>query len=117
MGRGIRPTPEFRREPVRLTLTSGQTRRETAEDLGIGLSTMTPWLCHDRDTAAWVEASNDFCADLGTWALGIARRRSARQAKVALARRLAMAHCPSGPQRSESGTEVLLIFAGHWPHL
>ena len=41
MGRGIRPTPEFRRESVRLALTSGRTRREIAEDLGIGLSTLT----------------------------------------------------------------------------
>ena len=37
MGNGNRPTPEFRREAVRLVLTSARTRRETAEDLGIGL--------------------------------------------------------------------------------
>ena len=34
MGNGNRPTPEFRREAVRLALTSGRTRREIAEDLG-----------------------------------------------------------------------------------
>ena len=44
MGNGNRPTPEFRREAVRLALTSGRTRREIAEDLGIGLSTLTRWL-------------------------------------------------------------------------
>lgn len=32
MGNGNRPTPEFRREAVRLALTSGRTRREIAED-------------------------------------------------------------------------------------
>lgn len=31
MGRGNRPTPEFRREAVRLALTSGRTRREIAD--------------------------------------------------------------------------------------
>ena len=30
MGNGNRPTPEFRREAVRLALTSGRTRRENA---------------------------------------------------------------------------------------
>ena len=40
MGNGNRPTPEFRREAVRLALTRGHTRREIAEGLGIGLSTL-----------------------------------------------------------------------------
>ena len=38
MRNGNRPTPEFRREALRLALTSGRPRREIAEDLGIGLS-------------------------------------------------------------------------------
>jgi transposase len=33
---------------VRLALTSGRTRREIAEDLGIGLSTLTRWLGQER---------------------------------------------------------------------
>jgi hypothetical protein len=37
MGNGNRLTAELRREAVRLALTSGRTRREIAEDLGIGL--------------------------------------------------------------------------------
>ncbi|WP_368981922.1 MULTISPECIES: transposase [Rhodobacterales] len=49
MGNGNRPTPEFRREAVTLELTSGRTRREIAEDLGIGLSTLTRWVRQDRD--------------------------------------------------------------------
>ena len=38
MGRGIRFTAEFKREAVRLALTSGRPRAEIAEDLGVGLS-------------------------------------------------------------------------------
>ena len=49
MGNGNRPTPEFRREAVRLTLTSGQTRQEIAEDRGIWLSTLSRWLSRERD--------------------------------------------------------------------
>jgi Transposase len=48
MGNGNKPTPEFRREAVRLALTSGRTRREIAEDQGVGLSTLTRWLGQDR---------------------------------------------------------------------
>jgi transposase len=64
MGNGNRPTPEFRREAVRLALTSGRTRREIAEDLGIGLSTLTRWLSRERDTGEPVEASVDLHAEL-----------------------------------------------------
>nr|WP_245885159.1 IS3 family transposase [Defluviimonas denitrificans] len=64
MGNGSRPTPEFRREAVRLALTSGRTRREIAEDLGIGLSTLTRWLSRERDTGEPVEASVDLHAEL-----------------------------------------------------
>lgn len=31
-------------EAVRLALTSGRTRRSVAEDLGVGLSTLTRWI-------------------------------------------------------------------------
>ena len=44
MGSGNRPMPEFRREAVRLALTSGRTRREIAEDLGIGKPDPAPFL-------------------------------------------------------------------------
>src|SRR3954463_12816861 len=40
-------TPEFRVEAVRLAETSGRSRRQVAEDLGIGLSTLRHWMdCH-----------------------------------------------------------------------
>ncbi len=64
MGNRNRPTPEFRREAVRLALTSGQTRRKIAEDLGIGLSTLTRWLSQERDVDAPNEASVDLHAEL-----------------------------------------------------
>ena len=37
-------TEEFKREAVRLVDTSGLPIRQVAEDLGIGLSTLTRWL-------------------------------------------------------------------------
>ena len=37
-------TPEFEDEAVRLALTSGRTRRELAENLDNGLSTLTRWI-------------------------------------------------------------------------
>jgi transposase len=36
-------TEDFRREAVRLTQTSGRTISQVAEDIGIGLSTLTRW--------------------------------------------------------------------------
>ncbi len=64
MGNGNRPTPEFRREAVRLALTSGRTRREVAEDLGVGLSTLTRWLGQDRDVSEPNEAPVDLHSEL-----------------------------------------------------
>ena len=64
MGHGNRPTPEFRREAVRLALTSGRTRREIAEDLGIGLSTLTRWLSQERDVREPSEVPIDVHAEL-----------------------------------------------------
>jgi transposase-like protein len=49
---------------VRLALTSGRTRREIAEDLGIGLSTLTRWVSDERDSGAPVEPSSDVHAEL-----------------------------------------------------
>ena len=64
MSRGNRQTPEFRREAVRLALTSGRTRREVAADLGIGLSTLTRWLSRDRDDEPVGEPESDFRVEL-----------------------------------------------------
>jgi transposase len=35
---------EFRREAVRIALTSGLTRKQVASDLGIGFSTLSKWI-------------------------------------------------------------------------
>ena len=64
MGNGNRPTPEFRREAVRLALTSGRTRWEIAEDLRIGLSTLTRWLGQERDVREPSEVPVDLHAEL-----------------------------------------------------
>ena len=50
MGNGNRPSPEFRRDAPRLALTSGRTRRENAEDMGVGLSMLNKWVTAHRDT-------------------------------------------------------------------
>jgi transposase len=42
-------TREFEDEAVRLARTSGRTRREIADDLGVGLSTLTRWISKRRD--------------------------------------------------------------------
>ena len=42
-------TDDFKHEAVRLTRTSGRTIRQVADDLGIGLSTLTRWKREHRD--------------------------------------------------------------------
>jgi transposase len=59
MGNGNRPTPEFRREAVRLALTSGRKRREIAEDLGVQLLTLTRCLSREPDVGEPSEAPVD----------------------------------------------------------
>ena|SRR5450631_2228148 len=44
-------TRKFEDEAVRLARTSGWTRREVAEDLGIGLSTLGRWISRSQDHA------------------------------------------------------------------
>ena len=48
---GIRRTEEFRSEAVRIALTSGLSQNQVADDLGIGLSTLSKWVAarkHDE---------------------------------------------------------------------
>ena len=42
-------TKAFEEEAVRLVRTSGRAKREIADDLGVGVSTLTRWLAHSRD--------------------------------------------------------------------
>ena len=43
-------TDEFRKDAVRLALTSGLTRKQVASDLGVGMSTLNKWITAHRDT-------------------------------------------------------------------
>ena len=43
-------TDEFRKEAVRIALTSGLSRRQVADDLGVGFSTLNKWVSAQRGT-------------------------------------------------------------------
>lgn len=46
----LRRTDEFRKDAVRIALTSGLARRQVADDLGVGMSTLNGWITAHRDT-------------------------------------------------------------------
>ena len=41
---------EVRKDAVRIALTSGLTRKQVADDLGVGMSTLNKWITAHRDT-------------------------------------------------------------------
>lgn len=43
-------TDEFRKDTVRIALTSGLSRRQVADDLGVGMSTLNKWVTMHRET-------------------------------------------------------------------
>jgi transposase len=45
-----RHNDEFKREAVRIALTSGLTRKQVAADLGVGFSTLSKWIQHSRNS-------------------------------------------------------------------
>ena len=47
---GTGRTDEFRKDAVRIALTSGLTRKQIADDLGVGMSTLNKWITAQRDT-------------------------------------------------------------------
>jgi len=47
---GLKRTDQFRKDAVRLALTSGLTRKQVADDLGVGMSTPNKWITAHRDT-------------------------------------------------------------------
>jgi transposase len=47
---GLKRTNEFRKDAVRVALTSGLTRKQVADDLGVGMSTLNKWITAHRDT-------------------------------------------------------------------
>ena len=42
-------TDEFRKDAVRIALTSGLMRKQLASDLGVGMSTLNKWITMHRD--------------------------------------------------------------------
>ena len=47
---GLKRKDEFRQDAVRIALTSGLTRKQDADDLGVGMSTLNKWITAHRDT-------------------------------------------------------------------
>jgi len=47
---GLKRTDEFRQDAVRIALTSGLTRKQVADDLGVGMSTLNKWITSHRGT-------------------------------------------------------------------
>ena len=47
---GLKRTEEFRQDEVRIALTSGLARKQVADDLGVGMSTLNKWIMAYRDT-------------------------------------------------------------------
>jgi transposase len=47
---GLKRTDEFRQDAVRIAQTSGLTRKQVADDLGVGMSTLNKWIMAYRDT-------------------------------------------------------------------
>ena len=47
---GLKRTEEFRQDAVRIALTSGLARKQVADDLGVGMSTLKKWITAYQDT-------------------------------------------------------------------
>ncbi|MEP3330168.1 IS3 family transposase [Sedimentitalea sp.] len=47
---GLKRTDEFRQDAVRIALPRGLTRKQVADDLGVGMSTLNKWITAHRDT-------------------------------------------------------------------
>jgi transposase len=43
-------TDKFRKDAVRIALTSGLTRKQVADDLGVRMSTLNKWITAHQDT-------------------------------------------------------------------
>lgn len=60
---GRRHTEEFRRDAVRIALTSGLTRKQVSSDLGVGMSTLSKWITEHRDTDLISEQDQDLARE------------------------------------------------------
>lgn len=74
---------EFKREAVRIALTSGLTRRQVASDLGIGFSTLAKWVQKSKpddlpphQTLILPKRTNGFARrTVCSWRRGISKKR------------------------------------------
>jgi len=95
MTKQLRFTKEFEQEAVRLAQMGGRTRREVAEDLGIGLSTLTRWLSRHRDAAIAAPPRRDADENMATGPLASDRsRRSVSKARDRMALACRATCCP-----------------------
>ncbi len=60
---GPKWTDEFRQDAVGITLTSGLTRKQVAEDLGVGMSTLNEWITAHRDTDVTSKEDSSFAQE------------------------------------------------------
>ncbi len=60
---GTARTEEFRKDAVRIALTSGLSRQQVADDLGVGKSTLNKWVTAHRDTDVVSSEDLDLAAE------------------------------------------------------
>ena len=65
---GTGRTDEFRKDAVRIARTSGLSRRQIADDLGVGVSTLNPWVNAHRDTDVVSAEDRELARRITAWA-------------------------------------------------
>ena len=63
---GTKRTADFRQEAVRVTLTSGLTRKQVASDFEIGFSTLSKWIQQERRAPKKPTAQSDLVVGMST---------------------------------------------------
>lgn len=59
----MKHSEDFKREAVRIALTSGLSRERVAADLGVGKSTLGKWIAHYRPTDLVAEPQADLARE------------------------------------------------------
>lgn len=57
---GTGRTDEFRKDAFRIAFKSRLTRKQIADDLGVGISTLNKWITVHRDTAVVSHEDSEF---------------------------------------------------------
>ena len=60
---GLKRTDEFRADAVRIALTNGLTRKQAADDLGVGMLMLKKWITAHRDTDVVSEEDLDLAKE------------------------------------------------------